>query len=1238
MECQAVAWHMRSYGFALRFTLEDVWLSQACVTDILASRMHLCHKRTAGAMLKIPTQGAWELEREKTTDKRMNQALLEQLKNLIPAQFAELLYCCELPPAYLPANHSQVETAIALLRHVDKNKIIACLEQLSRPAQASSATPTLPQESSPPSEYLRFLHLSDLHFTRGDMVGADWAAAHLQQDAVNRSLLEALEEQLRDKPLDFVIITGDIAFSGKREEYTVASEFFQGLKALTGLPANRFFPIAGNHDVDRTQVPRSHRKLYRFDSQEDLTDTLSDPDFRPLMLRKFAEFNDFAEQLMGTRHFDETTYHFTKTLTLDKNGHSLAINLLGLNSALLTGFDGDEQQGLALGMVQVEKALAQLNADAPLSLGFFHHPFALMHAADKVCEHRLKHQLDLILYGHLHQAASQYEQGGAGESVLLSAGAAYASRHARNGFNLVEVDVHSGQGAVHFFKYLANYHCWNRDNDVCPHEADGVFRFALPRLKALMNAPRTDTPAKLVKPDNAQTAPRQEHFIHNYLLPDHFTGRAAERQRLQAFLSGEQEHAVLAVCALGGMGKSCLARQGLADLPDHAPYQQVVWFSFYEARTEDEAYAFREILRHLQPNTPDSEYIGTAQTQDWRVRLCQYLKHHPVLLVLDGLEVIQHTNDIHSPHYGHIIPSHQQSLELIRHACNHKGSRVLITTRVPLADLDGAAGFDALDLPVFSTVEAAEYLRSFDIQGGSDELEHCAELFGGHPLCLRAAGKQMQQRHLPAREVERLIGNKDLFRRSSEGARVAKIIDSHREDLTPAQEHFLKMLSLHPRSVTQQHFPALVQDYEQDGRDQHWVEDEVIYPLEKRGLLEVLAAGADWQYTAHPLMKLAFAAWLNPVDVTQAHEHWAKAAEASPALTGSPRKAKSLEELQPWLDVIEHYLAAHDWAAAWEVYRGKEVDRRLMHLAYARQLLDLGVRFEQALEQGWGLMASEQRFLYGYLAHACFGLERLQEFLDYQAKAIAVTQTINQADSIVAYGALLTGSYASLGNIQPARTVLKEIKTQAETVTGFAQWIYQSAQAKMALCSGDYQQAIALYETAIKNESNDHNRIGYYIELGETQYREGFPEAQHSLQGALQAAERHHIPKLLPAILARLTWLALAQHHTQQARDYNDRRVALKKSLNLPGQTDDEFLLIAEGAFQQALTQAHSRLDEIRVEGLDKAGEIKNLLILSQAQQGLGEQQAAQDYQDQAKALMQATGCWREKNRLSPVG
>jgi 3',5'-cyclic AMP phosphodiesterase CpdA len=50
---------------------------------------------------------------------------------------------------------------------------------------------------------------------------------------------------------DFILLTGDLAFSGKPEEYALADGFLDELVEASGVPNERIFCIPGNHYINR---------------------------------------------------------------------------------------------------------------------------------------------------------------------------------------------------------------------------------------------------------------------------------------------------------------------------------------------------------------------------------------------------------------------------------------------------------------------------------------------------------------------------------------------------------------------------------------------------------------------------------------------------------------------------------------------------------------------------------------------------------------------------------------------------------------------------------------------------------------------------------------------------------------------------------------------------------------------------------------------------------------------------
>ncbi len=142
---------------------------------------------------------------------------------------------------------------------------------------------------------IRYLHLSDLHLTS---IANKGPVEAFNQDMITKSLIDAAGD-LQER-IDFIIITGDIARSGKAEEYEVCEVFCGKLLDAAGIEPSQLFLVPGNHDIDRSVIAKRHiKRIYPFDNQDDITEIITDPDDFPILMRKFEGFNAFAENAMG---------------------------------------------------------------------------------------------------------------------------------------------------------------------------------------------------------------------------------------------------------------------------------------------------------------------------------------------------------------------------------------------------------------------------------------------------------------------------------------------------------------------------------------------------------------------------------------------------------------------------------------------------------------------------------------------------------------------------------------------------------------------------------------------------------------------------------------------------------------------------------------------------------------------------------------------------------------------------
>ena len=90
---------------------------------------------------------------------------------------------------------------------------------------------------------VRWLHISDIHLRMRDA----WS-----QDVVLKAMCERIGQlRIEGTAADFILLTGDLAYSGKPEEYALAAGFLDALVEASGVPNERIFCIPGNHDIDR---------------------------------------------------------------------------------------------------------------------------------------------------------------------------------------------------------------------------------------------------------------------------------------------------------------------------------------------------------------------------------------------------------------------------------------------------------------------------------------------------------------------------------------------------------------------------------------------------------------------------------------------------------------------------------------------------------------------------------------------------------------------------------------------------------------------------------------------------------------------------------------------------------------------------------------------------------------------------------------------------------------------------
>jgi predicted phosphodiesterase len=266
---------------------------------------------------------------------------------------------------------------------------------------------------------LTFLHLSDLHITTTD------AATQFDRDVkIREAILADLGKEERTN-FDAILVTGDIAYHGRADEFTRAKVWLEEVRAATGSPPEALFVVPGNHDVNHATVSKDsslwelHQSLRRAMSDEDrlasLEKKLHDPfDF----LAGLAEYRAFAAEYACPSNPKQLAW-----VQVLGDGHVLedgtAVRFHGLNSALISDHE-DLKANLILGEMQFSKFDAQANY---VNVVLCHHPHGWLLDGNEANDFFRK-QAHIVLCGHEHDARCYREDG----SLRVFAGAVHPSR------------------------------------------------------------------------------------------------------------------------------------------------------------------------------------------------------------------------------------------------------------------------------------------------------------------------------------------------------------------------------------------------------------------------------------------------------------------------------------------------------------------------------------------------------------------------------------------------------------------------------------------------------------------------------------------------------------------------------------------------------------------------------------------------------------------------------------------
>jgi hypothetical protein len=313
---------------------------------------------------------------------------------------------------------------------------------------------------------LTILHLSDIHFREGSN----------DISAKCKLIVEAVSSQTPMPDAVLIAVSGDIAFSGKAEEYSNALAFFSAL--TTDIQAlNRdldigFVSVPGNHDCYLPESGIALRKALISGIELTINTNIPDPEILKQILSAQSDYLDFQQKL--TARPTSGTQRLCSVELIVLRGIRIQVNLY--NTALLS-------QRIETETLRVPVAIFDLNIrpleDVVLSIGILHHTNLWLESNNAIQFRRhLDENVDLILSGHQHLDHAFEKLNLDGQRTLYLEGTALqdSSNPTSSGFNIIDLELPSKKQRVVHFNWDKNRYASIVKRDWSPLVENRAFR------------------------------------------------------------------------------------------------------------------------------------------------------------------------------------------------------------------------------------------------------------------------------------------------------------------------------------------------------------------------------------------------------------------------------------------------------------------------------------------------------------------------------------------------------------------------------------------------------------------------------------------------------------------------------------------------------------------------------------------------------------------------------------------
>ena len=305
-------------------------------------------------------------------------------------------------------------------------------------------------------DIINILHLSDLHFGAEASQKISQTLLDYRKNTLD-SLIAFLERLSFENKPQVVVVSGDIGWSGKENDYNAAKDWLQKLLKATKLGPDKLCLVPGNHDLDRSKIEQ--QEIPQLAKEADIALTLEESakkeDWfghytkfceKDMKIPPYGTINDRQSYLWGIREIE-------------------GLKFLALNSAWYH-FNEDVLGRLWLGLPQLkvmhaQKLISENNDDNSfITIALFHHPDGWFQEAERSAYsgrpstfEYLGSRCHLMLSGHIHGIpTNRWGRSGGGAWQIIT-GATYKDASYSNNCLFIRIDKQARQFASCIIEY-----------------------------------------------------------------------------------------------------------------------------------------------------------------------------------------------------------------------------------------------------------------------------------------------------------------------------------------------------------------------------------------------------------------------------------------------------------------------------------------------------------------------------------------------------------------------------------------------------------------------------------------------------------------------------------------------------------------------------------------------------------------------------------------------------------------